>query len=149
MRNTRKYYSELEEAILRQINYCKKHQGFNVGIFVSDKSKIWYVYGCICCLCGKNILKMKRTTGNIHFIFKNKSSIRILIPSDYVRGRKWHGAIIDSDIDKCMVDFNIRSNVIPYIPQIPKWFPKRLRYYFLFKSQRDNECDKRIEYIRI
>lgn len=113
---------EIKEALDAQILFCKIKQKYMCGIFVASKDKEVMIYDCLV-----NNLDCKSMTHdytrNKEFsaiTFPNGSIIKIMQPSKFVRGHRYHGMIVDSAINEKTVKEVILPHLISFIPYEPK-----------------------------
>lgn len=98
---------EIRKALNTQILCCKIRQRYMCGIFVASKDKETMIYNYLV-----NTLVLHKSTRNKEFSsieFPNGSIIKIMQPSEFVRGHRYHEMIIDSDIN----DKTIKEIILP------------------------------------
>lgn len=105
---------ETRKALNAQILFCKLRPRYRCGIFVVNKDKETMIYNYLL-----NTLAVHKHTRNKEFSsieFPNGSMIKIMQPNEFVRGYRYNGMIIDSDINDEIVKEIILPHLVSLIP---------------------------------
>lgn len=104
---------DLIEALRKQMNLCKEMSGYSCGVFVNSKKHMDIVRDVL-----SNIIERPNRNISLQdgFIpeakWKNGSILKIIIPNENVRGRRFSGLIIDNEIEKEVVDCYIMPFIV-------------------------------------
>lgn len=129
---------DLKEALKEQIKYCHELERYRCGAYITDSKKKDFIIDIL-----KELLKQddrvdKVINGQYDTVvyFKNGSFIKIIRACENARGHKNHGAIIDNEIEREILNCIILPTLIP------RWSDKHT-----FESW--EEVKKRIFYCNI
>lgn len=128
----------IEEALKEQIKYCHELPRYRCGIYINHPDKKDYVMDILkeILIQDDSVVKAFNSKYEAVINFENGSSIRIIKESENVRGCKNHGAIIDNEIEKEIL------NCIIMPALIPRWFEED-------KRESLEEVKKRIFYCNL
>lgn len=105
---------EIRKALNAQILFCKLRPRYRCGIFVANKDKETMIYNYLF-----NTLTVYKHTRNKEFSsieFPNGSVIKITQPNEFVRGQRYNGMIIDSNINDKVVTEIILPHLVSLTP---------------------------------
>lgn len=99
----------LRREIKKQVEYCLNFNRYKAGFFVSDVSKIGKIKEI---LDGVNkivgqMYVIKSNQNWLYVEFLNGSNMKVFVPSDYWRGCKFNGCLIDENITQDVKDYII------------------------------------------
>lgn len=100
----------LVQALAKQIKFCEENTGYKCGVFVKTKEQRDIVTKCITNLL-PSCVQRRSSNHESRFWWDNKSVITVLQVNDYIRGHSFNGVIIESEIDKDVVN----SLIMPYL----------------------------------
>lgn len=105
----------LFDAIQKQINFCQYNEKYRCGIFVKNSERIKIVTEVISYLLQNpsGVIELKKNKCDALVTFRNGSLIRVIVANDGVRGYRWNGLIIDSDISQEIINTIILPHLIP------------------------------------
>ena len=105
-------YTNLVQALEKQIEFCNQYTRYKCGVFVRTKEQCEIVMKCI-----SNLLLDRRNTQLRNYAWKlgcywnNGNCIEVLPVNDSVRGHRFNGVIIENDIERDIVN----SLIMPYL----------------------------------
>ena len=105
-------YTNLVQALEKQIEFCNQYTRYKCGVFVRTKEQCEIVMKCI-----SNLLLDRRNTKLRNYAWKlgcywnNGNCIEVLPVNDSVRGHRFNGVIIENDIERDIVN----SLIMPYL----------------------------------
>ena len=104
----------LFDAIQKQINFCQYNEKYKCGIFVKNSERIKIVTEVISYLIQNpsGVIELKKNKCDALVTFRNGSLIRVIVANDGVRGYRWNGLIIDSDISQEIINTIILPRLI-------------------------------------
>lgn len=105
---------DLATAIQKQINFCQYNEKYKCGIFVKNSERIKIVTEVISYLIQNpsGVIELKKNKCDALVTFRNGSLIRVIVANDGVRGYRWNGLIIDSDISQEIINTIILPRLI-------------------------------------
>lgn len=108
-------YTKLVQALEKQIGFCEQYERYKCGIFVRTQVQREIVTKCISNLLSSSAQVQHRVSNHeTRFWWENGSCITVLQVSDYVRGHKFNGIVIDGGIDRDVANYSI----MPYLTTI-------------------------------
>lgn len=96
---------DLIEALQKQINFCKTHENYKCGIWVTSKAKSDTVIKVISnLLWTQKKLEIRNNDYESSARFPNGSFIKVVQANSTARGNRFNGGIVESIISKEVVD---------------------------------------------
>lgn len=108
-------YTNLVQALEKQIRFCEQYERYKCGVFVRTQIQREIAAKCISNLLSSSVQVQHRVGSHeTRFWWENGSCITVLQVSDYVRGHKFNGVVIDGEIDRDVANYSI----MPYLTTI-------------------------------
>ena len=108
-------HTNLVQALEKQIGFCEQYERYKCGVFVRTQVQREIVTKCISNLLSSFAQVQHRVSNHeTRFWWENGSCITVLQVSDYVRGHKFNGVVIDGGIDRDVANYSI----MPYLTTI-------------------------------
>ena len=108
-------YTNLVQALEKQIGFCEQYERYKCGVFVRTQVQREIATKCISNLLSSFAQVQHRDSNHeTRFWWENGSCITVLQVSDYVRGHKFNGVVIDGGIDRDVANYSI----MPYLTTI-------------------------------
>lgn len=108
----------LEEALTKQAELCTTLENYKCGVYVASEDH----FKKACDILLKTIRAYyiskyyKNPYGAFIINFTSSSQLKVIMPNESIRGRKYHGLVIDSEI------YIETKNMIIYPSLVPKMF---------------------------
>lgn len=119
---------DLIEALQKQMNLCKEISGYSCGVFVNSKKHMDIVRDVLSNIIERPNRDISLQAGSIpEAKWRNGSILKIITSNGNTRGRRFSGLIIDNEIDKEIIDYQIMPMIV--IPHD-------------FKTGKDDKCIK-------
>lgn len=114
---------ELIEALRKQIDFCERKRNYKCGVYISSQIKKDIVMKVISNLLPvlNREVEIRNNQYEFYVKFPNGNLIKTVLTSSNTRGNRFNGIIVDSMVDKEMVDTVIMSHLMP-------WFDENNRY---------------------
>ena len=108
-------HTNLVQALEKQIRFCEQYKRYKCGVFVRTQIQREIAAKCISNLLSSSVQVQHRASSHeTRFWWENGSCITVLQVSDYVRGHKFNGVVIDGEIDRDVANYSI----MPYLTTI-------------------------------
>ena len=107
----------LEEALRKQVELCITMENYRCGVYVASEDR----FKAVCDILLRTMRMYyiskyyKNPYGAFIIDFTSFSKLKVIMPKESIRGRKYHGLVIDSEID---IE---TKNILIY----PSLFPRR------------------------
>nr|DAX93738.1 MAG TPA: terminase [Caudoviricetes sp.] len=105
-------YTNLLQALEKQIEFCNQYTRYKCGVFVRTKEQREIVMKCISnLLLDRRNIQLRNYAWNLGCYWNNGNCIEVLPVNDSVRGHRFNGVIIENEIEKDIINFLI----MPYL----------------------------------
>lgn len=105
---------DLIQALQKQIQFCEEQDRYKCGIFITSKVKRDIISSVLKRIIQQYKLKRLRIDSMVtEATFLNGNTIRVVMANDSARGYRFNGVIVDSDIEKEVIDCVIMPHLIP------------------------------------
>lgn len=113
---------DLIEALQKQMNLCEEISGYSCGVFVNSKKHMDIVRDVLSNIIERPNRDISLQAGSIpEAKWRNGSILKIIASNGNARGRRFSGLVIDNEIDKEIIDYQIMPMIIiPYNFKVDK-----------------------------